>query len=170
MTKSLEQNPSWDANRFAANQEIPRISWKPNVHYRIQTRPPAGPCPEPDNPVHTSPSPPLEDVLIFFPSTHGSSKWSLSLGSLRSQLCVHMHLYLCAYIYIYIYMCVCVCVYVCMYVYIYECRWNSKSNTMCHDRLQHDLPVAFFCHLLIALSFLRGKIRRAFECYLIFSL
>jgi hypothetical protein len=24
VTYSLEQNPSWEANRFAANQEIPR--------------------------------------------------------------------------------------------------------------------------------------------------
>jgi hypothetical protein len=42
---------------------------------------------------------------------------------------------------------------------------------MGHDRLHHDLPVAFFCHLLlIVLSFLRGKIRRAFEWFFIFSL
>ena len=30
----MEQSPSWEANRFAANQEIPRILWDPNVHAR----------------------------------------------------------------------------------------------------------------------------------------
>jgi hypothetical protein len=31
----MEQSPSWEANRFAASQEIPYILWKPNIHYRI---------------------------------------------------------------------------------------------------------------------------------------
>jgi len=29
---SMEQSPSWEANRFAASHEIPRISWNPKVH------------------------------------------------------------------------------------------------------------------------------------------
>jgi hypothetical protein len=28
---SIEQSPSWEANRFVASQEIPRIVWKPKV-------------------------------------------------------------------------------------------------------------------------------------------
>ena len=31
---SIEQSPSREANRFAASQEIPRISRNPKVHYR----------------------------------------------------------------------------------------------------------------------------------------
>jgi len=32
---SMEQNPSWKANRLSTSQEIPCILWNPNVHYRI---------------------------------------------------------------------------------------------------------------------------------------
>ena len=34
LTYSMVQSPSWEANWFAASQEIPRISRNPKVHYR----------------------------------------------------------------------------------------------------------------------------------------
>ena len=35
----MVQSPSWEANWFAASQEIPRISRNPKVHYRTHKRP-----------------------------------------------------------------------------------------------------------------------------------
>ena len=36
-TNSMEQGPSWEANKLSACQEI---LWNPMVHYRIQKHPP----------------------------------------------------------------------------------------------------------------------------------
>ena len=32
LTYSMEQSRTWEANRFSASREIPRILWKPKVH------------------------------------------------------------------------------------------------------------------------------------------
>jgi len=37
----MVQSPSWEANWFAASQEIARISRNPKVHYLTHKRPPS---------------------------------------------------------------------------------------------------------------------------------
>jgi len=33
LTYSMEQSPSWEANRFTDSQEIPHTLWNPKIHY-----------------------------------------------------------------------------------------------------------------------------------------
>jgi len=64
LSYSMEQRPSWEANRSSANQEIPRILQNPKFHYRI----------------HNPTSHFLNIHLnITLPSTPGSPTWPLSL-------------------------------------------------------------------------------------------
>ena len=73
----MVQSPSWEANWFAASQEIPRISRNPMVHYRTHKRPPPVPTLGQPNPVHIPTSHVLE--ILIHPSTPRSPQWSPSL-------------------------------------------------------------------------------------------
>ena len=74
----MVQSPSWEANWFAASQEIPRISRNPKVHYRTHKRlPPVSILRQP-NPVHKPTSNLLEiHPNIIHPSMRRSPQWSL---------------------------------------------------------------------------------------------
>ena len=76
----MVQSPFWEANWFAASQEIPRISRNPKVHYRTHKRPPPVSILGQPNPVHIPTSHLLEiHPNIINPSMPRSSHWSPSL-------------------------------------------------------------------------------------------
>jgi len=80
LTYSMVQSLSWEANWFAASQEIPRISRDPKVHYWTHKRPPPVSILGQPNPVHIPTSHFLEiHPNIIHPSTPRSHQWSLSL-------------------------------------------------------------------------------------------
>ena len=80
LTYSMVQSPSWEANCFAASQEITRISRNPKVHYHTHKRPPPVSILGQPNPVHIPTFHLLEiHPIIIHPSTPKSPQWSLSL-------------------------------------------------------------------------------------------
>jgi len=80
------QSPSWEANWFAASQEIPRISRNPKVHYRTHKRPPPVSILGKTNPVHIPTSHLLEiHPNIIHPSMPSSPQWSPSLRFLHQD-------------------------------------------------------------------------------------
>ena len=63
----MAQSPSWQANWFAASQEIPRISRNPKVHYHTHKRPPPVSILGQPNPVPYSHIPPSGDPSYYYP-------------------------------------------------------------------------------------------------------
>jgi hypothetical protein len=79
LTYSIEQRPSWEANRFSV-KKFPAFYVKPKVHYRIYKCPPPVPILSQINPVHTVTSHLLMIHLnSILPPMPGSFKWSLSV-------------------------------------------------------------------------------------------
>ena len=80
LTDCMVQSPSWEANWFAATQEIHHISQNPKFHYRTHKRPPPVSILGQPNPFHILTSHLLEiHPNIIHPSTPGSPQWTLSV-------------------------------------------------------------------------------------------
>ena len=91
LTHSMEQSPFWEANRFSASQEIPRILWNPDVHYRSHKSPPPVPILSHINTVHT-PTPHflMIHLNIILPTTPGFPKWSSFLQVSPPKPCIRL--------------------------------------------------------------------------------
>ena len=74
------QCSSWEANWFAASQEIPRISQNPKVHYRTHKRPPSVSILDQPNPVHI----PTSHLLEIHPNISTRLRLGLPSGLLPS--------------------------------------------------------------------------------------
>ena len=86
----MVQSPSWEANWFAASQEIPRISRNPKVHYRTHKHPPPVSILAHPNPIHIPTTHLLEiHHNIFNLSTPRSPQWSPSTKNLHLPLLTH---------------------------------------------------------------------------------
>ena len=83
----MVQSPSWAANRFAASQEIPRISRKPEGSLPHSQAPATYLYPGPAQSSPYTHNPLLEiHPNIIHPSTTRSPQWSLSLRLLTYLL------------------------------------------------------------------------------------
>jgi hypothetical protein len=78
----MQQSP-WEANRFLASQEIPRILWNPRFHYRIYKFSLRVPNPVPDRSSPNSHIPLPKDPSYYY---HLISVWVFQVVSLLSFL------------------------------------------------------------------------------------
>jgi hypothetical protein len=89
-SNTIEQSP-WGDDSRSAGQEIPRLLWSPEFHYRVHKCPKLDGIPRQFNPVHYIK---LYLRFIITPSRPGSLNWSLSFSFADQN-------------FVYIYMCVC---------------------------------------------------------------
>ena len=82
----MERSPSWEAKRFSASQEIPRIVWNPNVYYHVYKWSAGHLSLSWARPIQSMPPSHFLKIHlnIILPFTPGSSKWSLSLTTVAN--------------------------------------------------------------------------------------
>jgi len=96
LTKYVEQSRSWEANRDSTSQEISRLLWNSEVHYRVHYGSPLVPILSQMNPVHTylHYAPKIHFNIIL--STPKFSEWSLPFRfSDQNVLCISYLSHLC---------------------------------------------------------------------------
>jgi len=89
LTYSMGQSPFWEANRFAANEEILRILCNPKVHYRIHKFPQPVPILSQIKPDHAPNIPLPEDPIYFkalFSDITPTLLWKKTSKSLSTQM------------------------------------------------------------------------------------
>ena len=64
-THSMQQSPTWEANRFSASQEISHILWNPKAHYRFHKCPRPLPILSQINPAHNPHLTAWRSILIL---------------------------------------------------------------------------------------------------------
>ena len=70
VTRSTQQCPFPEANRFSASQEIPHILQNPTVHYRIHNSLPPAPYPQSHQSSQCLYIPPTEDTFLYYPPVY----------------------------------------------------------------------------------------------------
>jgi len=100
LTYSMVQSPYWEANWFAASQEIPHTSRNPKDHYRTHKRPPTVSTLGQPNLVHIPPPHLLEiHSNIIHPSMPRSPQWTPSLRFPQQEpIYIYIYVYLLIYL------------------------------------------------------------------------
>jgi len=91
-TNSMKQGPSGKRSRFSAGQEISRILWNPNVHYRFHKSPPPVPILSQINADHSR-IPLTEDPFEYYTPIY---TWVLQVVSFHRVSPLKPCMYICS--------------------------------------------------------------------------